>query len=96
MISVRYGAAAPHSSNSMSKRAATAAKSTRNESAVGSAVDREVDPHEEAIGQHVAELLALHDVAAPFHEEAGDGVDDAGAVGTGQDQHEVAGGAVRP
>ena len=66
----------------------------RRAQALGATVGRhdEVDAHEEAVGQPVAELLALDDVAALLDEEARHGVHDAGPVGAGEDEDDVGGG----
>src|SRR5690606_41003786 len=50
----------------------------------------DLDPHEEQAGAGVAELLRLGDVAAVVRQQAGDGVHDAGLVGAGERQDEVA------
>jgi hypothetical protein len=52
-------------------------------------VGLEVHPHEEPDVLAVVELLALQDVARLLHQEAGDGVDDAGTVGAVDRQHEL-------
>ncbi len=49
----------------------------------------EAHPHEELAGLRVAVLLALDDVAGLFHQESGDGVHDAGAVGAAESEHEI-------
>ncbi len=49
-------------------------------------------PHEEAVLQPVVELLALLDVPGVPDQEAGDGVDEARAVGARQGEDELAAG----
>ena len=90
MTSVRYGAVASQSSNSIANSWATSAKSRRSPPDVGRGGDAEVDAHEEPSREAVAELLALEDVAAVAHQEAADRVHDPGAVGAREDEDEVA------
>ena len=97
MTSVRYGDAASRSSTSMPNSRATRAKSARRVARSGAAGrEHERDPHEEPALELVAELLALHDVAAVADEEAGDRVHDAGPVRAGQREDVVAGRGLRP
>lgn len=51
-----------------------------------------MDAHEEAALKAVVELLALQDVPGVVDQEAADGVDQSGLVGTGQGEDELASG----
>ncbi len=53
----------------------------------------EVHAHEEGRGGGVGKLLGFEDVEGVLGQEPGDGVDDAGAVGAGEGQDVVVGGA---
>lgn len=50
-----------------------------------------VDSHEEFLRCAIGELLQVEDVQAVLREDAGDGVDDAWLVGTGEGQDVVVG-----
>ena len=89
-ISVRYGAAAAHSSQVMRTARATGGERRRaasRASAPGPSTANRTRMKNRPLGQ-VAVLLALHDVAAVLDEQAGDGVHDAGPVGAEQGQDE--------